>query len=73
MASYKGVQGALNALEAFFKARLPGELSGGPTNARVSLLGSNDIANRLTGNLLGIYLHRLTIDDHGLLQLPGHR
>lgn len=65
MASYKGVQGALNALEAFFKAQLPGELSGGPTNARVSLLGSNDIANRLTGNLLGIYLHRLTIDDHG--------
>lgn len=65
MASYKGVQGALNALEAFFKAQLPGELSGGPTNARVSLLGSSDIASRLTGNLLGIYLHRITIDDHG--------
>ena len=65
MASYKGVQGALSALEHFFKRRLPDELSDGPTNARVSLLGSADIANRLNGNLLGIYLHRLTIDDHG--------
>ena len=65
MASYKGVQGALTALEDFFKRRLPDELSDGPTNARVALLGSADIANRLNGNLLGIYLHRLTIDDHG--------
>ncbi len=65
MASYKGVQGVLTALEEFFKARLPLELSEGPTNARVALLGSKDIASKLTGNLLGIYLHRITIDDHG--------
>lgn len=65
MASYKGVQGALIALEDFFKSRLPAELSAGPTNANVSLLGSHDIANKLSGNLLGIYLHRITIDDHG--------
>ena len=65
MASYKGVQGALIALEDFFKSRLPADLSAGPTNARVALLGSFDIANNLSGNLLGIYLHRITIDDHG--------
>ena len=65
MASYKGVQGALTALEGFFKRRLPDELSDGPTNARVALLGSADIAKILKGNLLGIYLHRITIDDHG--------
>lgn len=65
MASYKGLQGTLIALENFFKSRLPTDLSAGPTNARVSLLGSNDIANKLSGNLLGIYLHRITIDDHG--------
>jgi hypothetical protein len=65
MASYKGVQGALIALEDFFKGRLPSDLSAGPTNARVALLGSYDIANKLSGNLLGIYLHRITIDDHG--------
>lgn len=65
MASYKGVQGALTALEEFFKGRLPTDLSSGPTNAQVKLLGSQDIASKLSGNLLGIYLHRLTIDDHG--------
>lgn len=65
MASYKGVQGALTALEDFFRLRLPEDLSAGPLNARVTLLGSSDIANRLNGNLLGIYLHRITIDDHG--------
>ncbi len=65
MASYKGVQGALTALENFFKSRLPAELSAGPTNASVKLLGSQDIASKLSGNLLGIYLHRITIDDHG--------
>ena len=65
MASYKGVQGALIALEEFFRRRLPAELGNEPTNARVSVLGSADIAETLTGNLLGIYLHRITIDPHG--------
>lgn len=65
MASYKGVQGALLALENFFKRRLPAELSAEPVSASVTLLGSADIAESLSGNLLGIYLHRLTIDPHG--------
>ncbi|GLS27851.1 DUF4255 domain-containing protein [Marinibactrum halimedae] len=65
MASYKGVHGALIALENFFKQRLPAELSAEPTNATVKLLGSSDIADTLSGNLLGIYLHRIAIDDHG--------
>jgi len=65
LASYKGVQGALIALEDFFKRRLPAELSKGPVSAKVSLLGSADIAKTLSGNLLGIYLHRITIDPHG--------
>ena len=65
MASYKGVQGAMVALEDFFKRRLPAELSEEPVSASVSLLGSADIAESLSGNLLGIYLHRITIDPHG--------
>ena len=65
MASYKGVQGALLALEEFFKRRLPTDLSDEPTNAQAKLLGSADIASKLKGNLLGIYLHRMTIDPHG--------
>jgi len=65
VASYKGVQGALLALEEFFKRRLPTDLSDEPTNAQAQLLGSADIASKLKGNLLGIYLHRMTIDPHG--------
>lgn len=65
MASYRGVTGALLALEAFLTSRLPAELSSEPTNAQAKLLGSADIANILAGNLLGIYLHRITIDPHG--------
>jgi len=65
VASYKGVQGALLALEDYFSQRLPTELSAGPTNAKVSLLGSADIAEVLSGNMLGIYLHRVTVDPHG--------
>jgi hypothetical protein len=65
VASYKGVQGAMVALEDFFKRRLPAELSNEPVSASVTLLGSADIAKTLTGNLLGIYLHRITVDPHG--------
>jgi Pvc16 N-terminal domain len=65
MASYKGVQGAMVALETFFKRRLPTELSDEPVNASIRLLGSSDIAEALKGNLLGIYLHRMTVDPHG--------
>ena len=65
MASYKGIQGALLALEDFFRRRLPAELGSEPISAKVTLLGSHNIAEKLSGNLLGIYLHRLTIDPHG--------
>ena len=65
MATYKGIHDALVALEDFFKNRLPSELSGGGINAQVSLMGSADIAKPISGNVLGIYLHRITIDQHG--------
>ncbi|HET8706199.1 MAG TPA: DUF4255 domain-containing protein, partial [Pseudomonadales bacterium] len=32
---------------------------------KAQLLGSKDIADVLSGNLLGIYLHRITVDPHG--------
>lgn len=65
MASYTAVNGVLLALESFFDSRMPSELSDGPINGRVALLGSADIAKPITGNVLGIYLHRITIDPHG--------
>lgn len=65
MASYKGFQGALQALEEHLRRRLPDELRSGPVNAQVSLLGSADIGRPISGNRLGIYLHRVVIDPHG--------
>ena len=65
MASYRAVNGVLLSLEHFFKNRLPSELKNGPVNARIELLGSADITTPLTGNVLGIYLHRVAIDPHG--------
>ena len=65
MASYRAVNAVLVALEQFFEQRLPGELSAGPVNARIELLGSADITNTISGNVLGIYLHRIEIDPHG--------
>ena len=65
MASYRAVNGVLLALEQFFNSRMPAELSAGPINARVELLGSTDIADPINGNVLGIYMHRIEVDPHG--------
>lgn len=65
MASYTAINGVLLAMEGFFRTRLPEELSHGPINARVELLGSTDIGDTLNGNVLGIYMHRIAIDSHG--------
>lgn len=65
MASFRGVHGAMLALERFLQAELPEGWRGGTINARVALLGSADLAKPLGGNLLGLYLHRLVVDPHG--------
>lgn len=65
MASYRAVNGVLLALEHFFKTRLPPELKNGPVNARIELLGSADTGTALSGNVLGIYVHRIAVDAHG--------
>jgi hypothetical protein len=63
MASYHAVNDVLLALESFFDQRLPEELSSGPINARIELLGSSDITESISGNVLGIYLHRIEMDS----------
>jgi hypothetical protein len=69
MAGYQAVNGTLLALESFFTRNLPTDLSAGPINARVQLLGSANIRQPLTGNVLGIYAHRIEIDPHGRARL----
>lgn len=65
MAGYQAVNGTLLALEGFFRRNLPSELSAGPINANVQLLGSANIRQPLSGNVLGIYAHRIEVDPHG--------
>jgi hypothetical protein len=65
MASFRGVHGAMLALESYLQSQLPSAWQQGTINARVTLLGSGDLARPLTGNLLGLYLHRVIVDPHG--------
>lgn len=71
MASYLGVRGAMRALEAHLRRRLPPgwRADANPPTMnpppRVEVLGSATLAASLTGNLLGLYLYRVVVDPLG--------
>lgn len=65
MASYTAINSVLLALEDFFKSRMPDGFIEGSPNPAVRLLSSADISVPITGNVLGIYMHRIEIDPHG--------
>ena len=67
MASFRGVHGVMLALESYLQRSLPAawRQGQGSINARVTLLGSRELAAQLSGNLLGLYLHRVTVDPYG--------
>lgn len=65
MASFRGVHGVMLSLEAYLQRTLPGAFQAGTINARVALLGSADMGRPLNGNLVGLYLHRVTVDPYG--------
>lgn len=63
MASYLAIHGVMAALEERLRRRFPQELSGAPVNGKVSLLGSEDFRKPRTTPTVGLYLHRIEIDD----------
>ncbi|WP_295886929.1 DUF4255 domain-containing protein [uncultured Thiohalocapsa sp.] len=65
MASFQGVHGAVTALADRLTARLPEPWRSGSTTARVTVLGSADLSEALSGNQLGLYLYRIAVDPHG--------
>ena len=76
MATYQAVAGVLTALKDFLDARIA-ELAADVTNPSVALLGSQQLRDDPTGNTLGIYLHRISVDPYGRNrylppQRPGH-
>ena len=66
MGSYRSVPGLLLAIESLLKARLPVELGlASPVMGAVQLLSSADlkaIKDPGTGSLLGLWLHRISVD-----------
>lgn len=85
MASFRGVNAVLEALQRHLESRLAGfdlEAPGGNGDdtppPSVTVLGSRNFAQNIQGSMLGLYLHRLTIDPIGRTrftppnpQLPG--
>jgi len=65
MASFRGVHAVMQSLESSLQRSLPTAWQQGTINARVRLLGSAQMAAALSGNFLGLYLHRITVDPYG--------
>lgn len=65
MASYAAVTAVLDALRRFFEARLDTFASGDDAAPTIRVMGSANFREQISGNMLGIYLHRMTIDPHG--------
>lgn len=65
MASYKAVPGVLNALKSFLELRMESELASFLTMPKVVILGTKEIGVEPSGNNLGIYLHRISVDPFG--------
>lgn len=65
MASFRGVHSVMLALEAYLQRNLPPEWQQGTINARATLLGSADMGRALNGNLIGLYLNRVSVDPYG--------
>jgi hypothetical protein len=74
VANYTAVQGVMSAIQDMLQERLPAELSGSSSaaagsgtggvavNASVQLFGSADFNQTNPGNMLALYLYRISID-----------
>jgi hypothetical protein len=67
----------MDAIEALLKEQFPSDLTDPPVSGRASLLGSQDFKKTDLGNVLGVYLHRVSIDPTipggYVRQMPGTR
>lgn len=64
MATYQAVNGVLSALKDLLDAHVA-ELAGEIQNPSVQILSSQALKADPTGNALGLYLHRISIDPYG--------
>lgn len=64
MATYLAVAGVLSALKDLLETHIS-DLADDIQNPKVALLSSQDLSTDPTGNTLGLYLHRVSIDPYG--------
>lgn len=73
MASYRAIAGILNALKEQLEARMVGGLDAVVEAPTVKLLGTHQLNDAPSGNALGLYLHRMSVDPFGRNRyLPGN-
>jgi len=65
MASYRAVNGTLNAVKDYLEAQMPPQLDGVSAAAKVKILSSLDLKKDPVGHSVGIYLHRISVDPFG--------
>jgi hypothetical protein len=65
VASYRAIAGILNALKDLLEARMVGGLDSALDAPTVKLLGTHQLQDTPSGNALGIYLHRISVDPFG--------
>lgn len=65
MASFKAVPAILEELKNFLQARAKAELADYIHNPDILILGTKELDAEPTGNHLGIYLHRISVDPFG--------
>ena len=69
MATYAAAHGVMVAIAGMLQEHLPDELRASPISGSVSVLGSNDFTRSNLGNVLGLYLYRISVDP----TIPGGR
>ena len=65
MASYRAIAGILTSLKDLLEARMVGGLDSALDAPSVKLLGTHQLQDAPSGNALGIYLHRISVDPFG--------
>ena len=66
MASFRAVTGVLGSLMDHFERHLNGDLGDGAATPKAKILGTQDLRTEPTGNEMGLYPHRISLDAFGL-------
>jgi hypothetical protein len=69
LATYAAVHGVMLAIAGALQEQLPAELRGTPVNGSVQVFGSLDFKRTGIGNVLALYLYRVSVDP----TIPGGR